>query len=407
MEVYILDSLLRRIEVVDRFESLIWTERFVDAGDFELKLHSTPANRRRFVPGIQLAINESYRVMTVETVENSTDDEGRSILQVKGRSLEAILEDRVAWPSPQIAAVAKPQWSINGTPGNVVREMFRRVCVNGEGSLNDKIPFIAEGTMFPQDNIPEPPYTINHLQDPASLYDAIKNVCDLYDLGFRLIRDHDNSKLYFNVYTGSDRTSGQKLLAPVIFAPELDNLQNTSSLHTIEGAKNVAYVYSEGQGSVIVYPDDVDPEVEGFERRMMLVQANDIKASEETTDSETGVTTPAFTQEQVISALIQKGREELSKKRAFQAFDGEIDQNSSYRYGVHYNLGDLVEIRNVDGEANNMRVTEQIFVSDKEGERSYPTLTLNLYINPGSWLTWDFNQVWLDLEADPKTWAEA
>jgi hypothetical protein len=54
-------------------------------------------------------------------------------------------------------------------------------------------------------------------------------------------------------------------------------------------------------------------------------------------------------------------------------------------------------MRNTDGVINNMRITEQIFVSDREGERSYPTLMLNVFITTGSWLSWLNNKVWSDM----------
>jgi hypothetical protein len=53
-----------------------------------------------------------------------------------------------------------------------------------------------------------------------------------------------------------------------------------------------------------------------------------------------------------------------------------------------------------------MQVSEQIFVCDGEGERSYPTLAINQFIMPGSWLAWDYNQVWIDLGAT-EYWANA
>ncbi len=96
MEIYILDSLFRREKVVDVFKSFIWTERFASYGDFELDIHSNQESRSKFVVGARIAINQSYRVMTVETVENTTNSDGEKILKVSGRSLEAILEDRVA-----------------------------------------------------------------------------------------------------------------------------------------------------------------------------------------------------------------------------------------------------------------------------------------------------------------------
>jgi hypothetical protein len=66
----------------------------------------------------------------------------------------------------------------------------------------------------------------------------------------------------------------------------------------------------------------------------------------------------------------------------------------------------MVEIRNADGMTNKMRVTEQIFVNDTQGERAYPTLSIFQFINTGSWLSWKNNQVWADLENDPTTWAD-
>jgi hypothetical protein len=202
-----------------------------------------------------------------------------------------------------------------------------------------------------------------------------------------MLRHYDTSQIYWDVYTGSDRTSSQTTLPAVLFTPELDNLQNTKELTSIESAKNVAYVYSPA-GFEMVYPVGVDPEVDGFDRRVLVVDANDI-----TVDNP-----------DVPAALIQRGNEALAQAQVYQAFDGEISQNSQYKYGVDYNLGDLVEQRNVDGIANLMRVTEQIFVSDSEGERSYPTLTMNAFITTGSWLSWMPTKVWSDMTTE--IWAD-
>jgi hypothetical protein len=383
MEVYILDSLYRRVDVIDRFESLIWTERFSAYGDFELIVHSTFQNRQRFAPGVRLVITESYRVMTVETVEDTTDSDGRQLLKLKGPSFEEVLEDRVA-RNVLSDLTADPKWILEGTPTEIARQIFHDICVDGDLDPGDVIPMVSEGSeIFPDDTIGEPPDEITYEIEPMTVYTAIKQLLDLYDAGFRLVRNLDTGQLYFDVYMGIDRTTAQTSYPAVVFSPDLENLQNTTELTTIALYKNVAYVFSP-VGHEIVYPLDIDPEVEGFERKVLLVMANDI------TDVDPG---------DASDKMIQRGIEELSKHRRFSAFDGEISQNSQYKYGTHYNLGDLVELRNSDGFTNTMQVTEQIFVSDKEGERSYPTLTINQFILPGTWLAWDFNQVWEDVGA--------
>lgn len=393
MEVYILDSLLRRVEVVDRFESLIWTERFSAYGDFELVIRSTLENRNRFRPGVRLAMNESYRVMTVETVENTVDADGKLILKVSGNSLEAILLDRIA----KLTLSATTPWVIVGTPAAVARWIFKKVCVDGVLDVYDKIPFIVESSaLMPASNIPEPvdPYTYN--VEPKTVYDAIKEICDVWTLGFRILRNFDQSQLYWDIYAGTDRTSGQTTRPPVIFSTELDNLTNTTELNSIESSKNVAYVTAPN-GSLQVYPNDIPPSEGGFERRVLYVDASDI------TLPSGAVGSPA--QVALEAALKQRGKEELAKYRAFQAFDGEINQNSQYKYQRDYYLGDLVEQRNSDGVANLMRVTEQIFASDREGERAYPTLTKNVFVSTGSWLSEGVKE-WDDYDLESTTWSE-
>lgn len=386
MELYTLDPLLRRQSVIDQFESLIWTERWQQHGDFQLDIFSTRSNRELLRPDTRLAMNESHRVMIVESIEDENDAENRRMMTVKGRSIEAILLDRIVSALPATWATIQ-KWSHTAPPAAVMRKIFHDICVLGVLDPNDVIPFVTEGTFLPASTIAEPIDPITVELDPIEVYNAIKNIGDVWNLGFRLLRYFDTSQLYFDVYAGSDRTSAQTVLPPVIFTPELDNLQNTKELTTIDDAKNVAYVYSP-VGTQVVYAIGVDPEVEGFERRVLPVIASDI--TEETADP--------------INAMIQRGNEELSKHRTFQAFDGEISQQSLYKYGRDYNLGDLVEMRNLSGATNNMRVTEQIFVSDREGERAYPTLAVNTFINTGSWLSWLNNRVWADLTDEE--WAD-
>lgn len=391
MEAYILDSLFRRDQVVDKFESLIWTERFNEIGDFELKLHSTLENRSRFPAGTRLAINESHRVMTVETVEDTSDSDGRRVLILKGRSLENVLENRVARNSIDDLTIT-PKWILTGTPVNIAKKIFRDVCITGLCSTRDIIPNVLEGPgVYAEDTIEEPSGIITAEIEPSSVYSAIKQLGDLYDFGFRLIRNYDTSQLYFDVYMGSDRTTAQSLLPSVVFSPNLDNLKNTTELTTMATYKNVACVLTP-VGTVFVYPDDVIPElVTGFDRHVLWIKADDI------TDSDPAIAS---------ARAVQRGREELAKNRRLSAFDGEINQNNAYKYGRDYDLGDLVEWQNTDGFINQMRVTEQIFVSDKEGDRSYPTLSINKFITPGSWSAWDYLQEWEDLDPSPETWAD-
>lgn len=389
MDLYILDELLRRTAVIDQYESLIWTERYAAYGDFELVVRSEQGIRALLPIGTMVAIAPSRRVMVVDYLEDGTNDDGIAILKVTGKSLERILEDRAntnpfLWLGNTIGTFTIGP----ATPGDIARTLFDNTCRGNPEIAQDNIPFLVEGSLYPAGTIAEPADLVSMDIKFGSLYETIKNICDVYNLGFRLYRGPDNSELYFDIYTGNDRTTLQTANAPVIFGPNLDNLTDTTEVTTISDVKNVAYVNAKN-ASKVVYADGVDSTVAGFQRRVLVVDASDL-------DAPAG---PDLDQQ-----MIQRGKEELAKHRPAIAFDGEIPQNSAYIYEVDYALGDLVEMRNADGLTNNMRVTEQIFVSDKEGVRSYPTLTIDLLITPGSWYAWDASQVWQDADG---FWADA
>lgn len=387
MDVFILTENLVRETILDSYFSMIWSERVASYGDFELAVPNTPDMKRLLAVGTMLGINESKRVMVCETHDTSEDDEGRDILTVTGRSLEKILDERVAWNNATAGSDTKPIWLINANPAAAARTIFHQVCVAGALSPSDVIPYFVDGSTYPSDSIPEVSDIIPFELEIGTVYERIKDICDQYKMGFRLYKGQDDSKLYFNIYQGNDRTTGQTVLDPVVFSSNLDNLSKIQELTSVENLRNVAFVYSKTK-SIFVYADGTDSSTSGFSRRAIFVDATSV---EETTE-------PALTK-----ILTQKGNEALSKHRSITAFDGEISQIDQYIYGVHYELGDLVEMHSGTGTTNNMRVTEQIFVSDENGTRSYPTLSVDLIITPGTWLAWDANEEWATATG---TWSE-
>lgn len=381
MDIYALDSSRMREHIVDRFESAIWTERYAEMGEFQLLLESTQLNRDIFHEGRWLVQNGSYRVMVVETYEDNTNAEGRSMFKPSGRSLEYILEERLA--ALNMAQVqANGRWTITNTPGEMIKYIFRKICIEGILDVRDIIPNI---TMDPFPFLPEG----TNVGDPASLtlelevktlYATFRDLCTTYSLGFALLLNPENGRLHFQLTTGTVRTSGQTEVAPIIFSPDLDNLANTSKLSSSAKVKNVAIVVSD-YGSVTVYADDEAAAKTGFDRRVLLVRTSDIKEDDANKNA----------------LMVKIGQAELAKNRRILAFDGEIPQRS-YTYGIDFFMGDITEMRERGSGANYMKVTEQIFIDDLEGERSYPTLSLEQYIAPGAWAAYNPNIRWHDVD---------
>lgn len=380
MEVYVLDEVYRRIRVIDTFQSLIWADRMTAVGDFEMVIFSTPVAKRQLVSGVRLAMNESDKIMTIETVEDKTDDQGLATLKITGRSLETTLDNRLALASLS-DSTSVPKWVLTGHPADIARQIFHDICVTGTISAQDILPLIVEGDFQPTSLIAEPTDTVTYEISPTSVYQALKTICDQYQMGFGLFRNYDNQEIYFTVFMGNDRTTAQTTFRNVVFSPALGNLQNTSELSSSALYKNVAYVISP-VGAEEVYAPDVDTSVAGYERSVLLVLADDI------TDTDPPTAT---------ALMVQRGLTELSKNRMVSAFDGELSQSSGYVPNLDYYVGDLIEVRSASGSTDIMQVIEQIYISDENGPRRYPTLQLYNFITPGSWGTLPTTETWADV----------
>lgn len=420
MELRLLDDQLRSIEVIDGFESLIWAERFAAHGDFEMLIISTNQTRSLLLPGVKCTVAGSYYVMTIETVEKTNDQDGRAMIKVKGNSLEAGFKDRVAKNSLS-NLTTEPYWVLSDTPGGIIKEMVKQICIDGDLDDGDIIPYLLDGELLVTPgswySLPDTLYwddavgvwedgyagytpagsgdtgdVITVSLKPQGLYEAITAICEVYGVGFRLIRNGEKSELYFEVYEGFDRSIGQDDLPAVVFSIDMDNLSDSSEFHSLSGSKNVAYVFAPN-GYAVVYAPGVDPTVAGFERRVLYVDASDV---------ELAAGTP------LTDLLNQRGQAALGQNKQLAAFDGEISKFGPYRYGVDYFLGDVITLKNSDGVSSKMRVTEQILIHDTQGERSYPTLVQDVAVDPGSWyslpayLEWpDAVGYWGDAYYDP------
>lgn len=376
MDIYLLNESRKREHIVDRFTSFLWTERFAAIGDCEVVVPATPLNREIFVDEGWMVQNRSYRVMVIDTVEDGDDEEGRSVLTVSGRSLESVLTDRLASYGPEQLA-SNTRWNVEGTPGDILRYIFRTICVEGLLSPNDIIPNVTMDAFpyYPDGTIAEPQATIKIELELKSIYDVFVDICKVYGLGFCLLMHPTTQRLHFRVLTGTNRTSAQSDVPALVFSPELDNLKKPRELKSSAAYKNVAVVTSE-HGSVEVY-DSGEAHVEkGFRRRVLHVS---VSVKEEDADKE--------------GLMRQAGLEELAKNRRVMAFDGEVSE-FGHRYAEDYFLGDVVEMRRANGPINYMRATEQIFADDAEGERDYPTLTLESYIAPDAWYALPPKKTW-------------
>lgn len=350
MELYTLSPTTNlRENLIETFDSFIWTERYSSLGDVQLVVEPSIKNITTLIPGTILGTNVSDIIMIIDSVERSEDSDGKNVLKINGSSFESVLDNRLA--KKQYSGYStNVVWKITGTPGNIIKTMFDWVCINPAGlDVKDNIPNMTS------ENLSTIATSYEVSIEPGTLYQRIKEVADDFGLGFRILNTVGGSKK-FQIYEGVDRSGA----GGVAFSEELDNLSSTSLYTSSHGHKNVAYVVGANGYVIVDRLGNLNPTISGLDRSVLYVDATDI-------DDPAGTT--------LTNLLKARGKQELAYYKKISLFDGQIDPDGIFKYKIDYDLGDLVAFKGDDNVKQSMMVTEYIYTYDSNGYRAYPTLS--------------------------------
>lgn len=369
MEPYTLDRNFKKQHIIDGFESIIWTERYYGDGDVELVVPPTFDMILKLLPGTLISVNNSEEVMLLETfnIENNK-------LKVKGISLLPWMDNRFVRTS---AAHENKYWYIAGQPaGQVLWTIVYNMCCLGSPYLNGTIPI---GVTSPEQLV-IPGLGLNSYDTSGSnvaigvpygpVYTALREIATTYEIGMKITLDSVSDSSYslgFRSYKGLDRTSGQSVNPEVKFSPQMESLADIKELQSIAALKTLVYVFAPGNPDLLATTPGVSsltgqPNT-GFELRALQVFADDI-----TTDMIGGSSA------NLLNILNSRARDAIANNSVIDSVDGEIVPDSQFQYGVHYNLGDLIEVEGNSRTIKTKRIIEYIRAQDSGGERAYPTV---------------------------------
>lgn len=359
IDITILNSDLERIGVLDYYSSFIWTDRYNEAGEFELCLPVNAKYAQSIKKDMYLSIPTSNRTMIVESIKIETDhDEGNSY-NITGRSLESILDRRIVWN----------QTNVNGSVQNAIHSLLTEAIINPKDARRR----ISNFQFIPSTDVKV--ISINYAEAAQymgeSLYDVIKKVCQAYRLGFKI--EFNSGVLEFKLYAGVDRSYDQTFNSYVVFSPTHDNLVNSKYLESIKNYKNVLRIAGEGEGATqtfithyLEFDDDKASEKTGLARREIYIDCKDVSSI---TDGNTVMDVQQYT-----NTLVQKGVEKLAELVPETAFEGEIDTTIMFKYHDDFEVGDICEIRNEYGMNDQVRVSEVVQTWEASGYSCIPTL---------------------------------
>jgi hypothetical protein len=377
-------------ELVEGYDSMIWTERYLEASEFKLKSSQIQYTKSKLPVGTFISLRDSKEVMVVESCNITEDEEGTKIVEVSGRSYESFLENRVMfaleyqkpWKVRKnyrySEAMAFLIWTYLVSKGNqdaskdvgVISDKYglENVCVSLSTSVSEQ----PQELWFEAGNV----------------YDKFLEFGNLGKLGIRCIRPSEGTakvvhfdisaatsrgnmlseskagitELRFDIFTGVNRTKDQTNRKPVIFHYSSGDLKTPSYLESIKDYKTSVMVVS-SIGAWEIFPSaNSDTTIAGTRRRQLFMDGGS-PAENQTNDD-------------FLKQFTELARKELAAHKKVHLFDGEVSPTSQYVYGRDYFLGDKISIIAEFDFVENMQVTEYIRTEDVEGDRGYPTLSI-------------------------------
>ena len=413
-------------DIVENFDSLIWTEGFRTAGSFELKSYEIEETMAKLPKGTLVSLRDTDEVCLVTALSIESDSTGKDVLTVKGMSLLTYLMDN------------RPTWSYQEEPDNTSNVNAARV--NMVFRIPDHLAFIIwAGVVFPHSEgghpttrkpfelpmnsiVPHTMVTISiftrgdyyRAEWPPPIQTRLESVSEILDLdnryGVRTIRPkattalryspalnslrgeggtsiEDNiSKLRFDVYQGVDRSRGNDR---VMFRNDAGDINTAQYLTSLEGVKNVvashfdvdatkfnnvhpatfSYNVWPGDGMVDLNGLPIGQDIDGRKYVTGIGFAmGHVQSSAQIPSAESNLS------DIVMSRVLSDGAKYLAEHKELDLLSAEISAQTQYKYKQDYDLGDIVFVQGKYGIAQKMLVSEYTRTFDSNGVSGFPTL---------------------------------
>lgn len=353
MELLVLNEDFETVYVLDKFESIIWTDRYSSYGDFEIYTSADKDIIKNLKIDYYIWSSHSEHLMIIEDVTIETDVENGNHCIITGRSIESLLDRRIIWRTTDIN-------------GDFYLRLYWLLYENAINPSDQKRVIPNLKYKDPED--PDLKFIQIHAQFTGdTLYDAIKKMCDSVNLGFKITLN-DQNQFVFALYSGVDRSYDQYEKPYIVFSPNFDNVINSNYYESKRSFKNAMLIAGEGEGYNRTTIEVNYPGSEGLSRRELYVDARDV-----TSTAPDGSQMP---DDEYFELLTQRGDEELTEHKIIKTFDGQVETSQMYKYGEDFYMGDIVQLENEYGMKSKARIVEFIHSENANGIEEYPTFEI-------------------------------
>lgn len=320
------DTTFEALGDVSQYTSLLWPDAYNGFAQFEMWAPITEDNAALLKKN-NIIWCGGENAAVIEIIKATVDDNGEKIYDIKGRTLEKYLTDRMIWG----------MYTKSGYASTIMYDMVDKNMINPTNT-NRKLPYLVNAEDKKVGN-----YIAQYQKTGGSVYDACYQMAGESDIGFSVVFDPHNKRLVFEVRKGADRTQDNKEgNDPVVFSTELEDILSSEYYANIQDEKNVALVQGEDTGAARKSVVVGQSESKGFARKELYVDARDLQSEVFHDDGTSTPLTPAEYNE----VLTQRGLEKLSDCEVIETFEAQIRQfgDIQYEFGVDYVKGDKVTV---------------------------------------------------------------
>jgi len=346
---YVYDTDFDLLAIYDEYSSLIWADRYDEAGDFELLLPYSKKHLDILQQDYFCRIDLSDRCMIIEERSFEQSDDGEIMLSIKGRSAETLLERRIVIKKKEFGEDDKKVSVQNSlktllnenliSPTDEKRQIPNFIFQESKDEAITKLKF--EETFLGED-----------------LYSIVSDVCTDKQIGFKVVLNA-KFQFIFSLYVGKDRSFNQDDNEFVIFSPYYDNLKNSRYFSTTQDYKNLMYVEKDEFNHLTIYNTE---QPVGVKRREIYINQSELKKNSSTTATLSD------------KSLRTRGKKKLSVDHKIKTgFEGEIIPDVLYIYRTDYFIGDKIQFEDSLGNNQPLYISEIVISRDDSGLTVIPT----------------------------------
>lgn len=358
VSLFVLNGNFDIIYLISEFNSLIWTERYWECGDFQLEVIYSQELMSTIKVGHYLSLGDDQNLMLIESIYISYDPSNKTdqIITYKGRTMESLLDRRIIWG----------QWGSTEKRNiqSIILNLIDSAIINPSNSRRNISYFRTETSS----GITGSKCNIAAVGDGTNLYEVCKKLCRTAEVGMRCRYDESTKLITFSLFMGVDHSYDQSVRPPVIFSSTYENLgPSRFSFNTAE-YKTVAFAV--GPWMTVEHEDPETGEKWTTTTRTEL-EVGDIGSS-------------GLNRREIFvdggrddpTVIADKAMEELASTNTLETLDSELDSKRQFIYGQDFNIGDIVQVITDFGLDKTARITEFIRSWDAQGYTEVPTFEI-------------------------------